>query len=138
MIRSIPFNAVQRAVYELLSRGQDVPVYSSIVTGREAFPYIYLGEFDGVPANENKTLIHHVIGQTIHVWSTSKGKEEVNSIMNDVAYLLTKYRLLMQKYSQVAEANITNYQVVGERYENGLSAYHGIIVAKFIIEQIDD
>ena len=136
MIRNIPFNAVQKAIYELLSKGQNVPVYSSITTGREAFPYIYLGAFEGQPVNENKTLVQHVISQTLDVWSTSKGKAEVNAIMDDAAYLLTKYNLQVEGYRQVGTADITNYQVIGERYENGISAYHGVLIARYIIEQI--
>jgi hypothetical protein len=138
MIRNIPFNEIQKALYELLSQGQTVPVYSNIITGTEKFPYIYLGAFEGVPANENKTLVQHTITQTIHVWSTSDGKKEVNSILDEVAYLLTKYRLRLTAYKQIGEADIVQYQVVGERYEDGNNAYQGIIVVKYIVEQINE
>lgn len=41
MALKIPFNAVQKALYELLSKGQTVPVTEHIPTGQEEFPYIY-------------------------------------------------------------------------------------------------
>lgn len=138
MIRNIPFTAVQTGIYQLLSRGQSVPVYSSIITGNESFPYIYLGAFEGAPANDNKTLVQHTITQTIHVWSVKDGKKEVNSIMDDAAYILTKYRLPLGGYRQVGDANLVQYQVVGERYENGKNAYQGILLVSYTIEQINE
>lgn len=138
MIRNIPFTAVQRALYELLSQGQSTPVYDSIITGKEKFPYIYLGAFEGVPANENKTVAQHTITQTIHIWSIKDGKKEVNSILDDIAYLLTKYTLPLKTYRQIGDAHIVQYQVVGERYENGANAYQGILLVSYTIEQIND
>ena len=138
MIRNIPFTAVQRALYELLSQGQSTPVYDSIITGKEKLPYIYLGAFEGVPANENKTVAQHTITQTIHVWSIKDGKKEVNSILDDIAYLLTKYTLPLKTYRQIGDAHIVQYQVVGERYESGANAYQGILLVSYTIEQIND
>ncbi|WP_370850201.1 DUF3168 domain-containing protein [Megasphaera sp.] len=138
MIRSIPFTAVQRALYELLSQGQSIPVYDSIITGKEKFPYIYLGAFEGVPTNGNKTVAQHTITQTIHVWSVKDGKKEVNGILDDIAYLLTKYTLPLKTYRQIGDAHIVQYQVVGERYESGANAYQGILLVSYTIEQIND
>jgi hypothetical protein len=52
--------------------------------------------------------------------------------------LLTKYRLRLTAYKQIGEADIVQYQVVGERYEDGNNAYQGIIVVKYIVEQINE
>ena len=44
-IKTIPFNAVQKAFYKLLSEGQTAPVYDRIPAGDEEMPYIWLGEW---------------------------------------------------------------------------------------------
>ena len=51
MALKIPFNAVQKALYELLSKGQTVPVTEHIPTGQEEFPYIWIGASNDVPEN---------------------------------------------------------------------------------------
>lgn len=101
MISRIPFNEVQQGLYQLLSRGQTVPVYDSIPDGSEKMPYIWLGEFHGAPAEGNKTVVMHQVSQQLHVWSDQKGKLEVNGIMNDIVTLLTKYQLSLDGFRQV-------------------------------------
>jgi hypothetical protein len=135
MIRHIPFNAVQTALYKLLSQGQDIPVVSGVTLNTTNFPYIYMGEFSGTPINENKTEAQHSISQTLHIWSENKGKKEVNSIMDDVCYLATKYQLPIEGYRQLGDVNVEHYQVIGERYEDSPPAYHGILILNYFIEQ---
>ena len=67
MISRIPFNEVQQGLYQLLSRGQTVPVYDSIPDGSEEMPYIWLGEFHGAPAEGNKTVVMHQVSQQLHI-----------------------------------------------------------------------
>lgn len=135
MISRIPFNEVQQGLYQLLSRGQTVPVYDSIPDGSEAMPYIWLGEFHGAPAEGNKTVVMHQVSQQLHIWSDQKGKLEVNGIMNDIVTLLTKYQLSLDGFRQVGGATVSLYQTTGELYENGDKAYHGVIQVDYLIEQ---
>lgn len=135
MIKRVPFNAVQKALYALLSKGQTVPVYDKIPTGSEKMPYIWLGEFHGTPAVQNKTSVQHLISQELDIWSDGKGKKEVNSIMDDVVALVTSYQLAMDGYRQLT-VDVTLYQTMGERYENGSSAYHGVLMLEYLIEQL--
>lgn len=136
MISRIPFNEVQKALYQLLHTGQTVPIYDRIPDGTEAMPYIWLGEFHGTPAEENKTVVIHKISQQLHIWSEQKGRKEVNSIMDDAVTLLTKYQLTLTGFRQVGTATITLYQTSGELYENGDKAYHGVIEVEYLIEQL--
>nr|DAX11286.1 MAG TPA: hypothetical protein [Bacteriophage sp.] len=137
MISRIPFNEIQKGLYQLLHKGQTIPVYDSIPDGTEIMPYIWLGEFHGTPAEENKTVVMHQVSQQLHIWSAQKGKKEVNSIMNDVVTLLTKYQLSMDGFRQVGTATISLYQTTGELYENGDKAYHGVIQDDYLVEQLN-
>lgn len=137
MISRIPFNEVQKALYQLLSDGQTVRVYDRIPDGTEPMPYIWLGEFHGTPAEENKTVVLHAVSQQLHIWSAQRGKLEVNSIMDDVVTLLTKYQLAMTGFQQVGTAKISLYQTMGEIYENGDKAYHGVIEVEYLVEQLN-
>lgn len=137
MISRIPFNEIQKGLYQLLHKGQTIPVYDSIPDGTETMPYIWLGEFHGAPAEENKTVVMHQVSQQLHIWGAQKGKKEVNSIMNDVVTLLTKYQLSMDDFRQVGTAIISLYQTTGELYENGDKAYHGVIQVDYLVEQLN-
>ena len=137
MISRIPFNEVQQGLYQLLSRGQTVPVYDSIPDGSEEMPYIWLGEFHGAPAEGNKTVVMHQVSQQLHIWSDQKGKLEVNGIMNDIVTLLTKYQLSLDGFRQVGGVTVSLYQTTGELYENGDKAYHGVIQVEYLVEQTE-
>lgn len=137
LINRIPFNAVQKGIYQLVSQGQSVPVYDSLPTGTETMPYIWLGEFHGTPVDRNKTHTMHAISQQLDVWSAQQGKKEINGIMDDIAYLVSRYELGLDGYRQVGAANIPLYQAVCETYADQTSAYHGIVMLEYLIEQID-
>lgn len=137
MISRIPFNEIQKGMYQLLKKGQSIPVYDAIPTGGEEMPYIWLGEFHGTPAEQNKTLVIHRVSQQLHIWSSQKGKFEVNSIMNDVVTLLTKYQLELSGFRQIGTVTISLYQTTGELYEDGTTAYHGVLEADYLVEQLN-
>lgn len=135
MVSRIPFDVVQQSLYKLLAQGQSIPVYDSIPTGVEAMPYIVLGEFHGTPVDENKTTVYHAVSQQLHVWSRQKGKQEVNGILDDVIFLLTRYALTLSGYTQVGGAVVSLYQVVPELYADKTGAYHGILVVEWVLQQ---
>ena len=135
MISHIPFNALQAAVYTLLHDGQTIPVYDAVPSGTDSMPYIVLGEFHGTPVVENKTTMYHAVNQQIHVWSKQHGKKEINSIMDDIVFLLTSYKLDLQGYAQVSEATISLYQAWQELYEDKTRAYHGMLQVELIVQQ---
>ncbi len=133
----IPFNEVQKALYEVLSKGQNTcEVYDSIAVEDLPLPYIWLGAFHGNPTFHNKNHAIHMISQQIDIWSDGKGKKEVNTILDEVSTLLTNYALPLNNYRQL-DVNIASYQAIGERYEDKTSAYHGILVVEYTIEEID-
>lgn len=136
MIQHIPFNAVQSALYQLLSKGQTVPVYDKIPTGEESYPYIWLGEFHDANIDDNKTGTMHNVSQQLDIWSNAGGKKEINSILDDVTTLVTKYQLSLKEYKQIGTAHIALCQALGERYEDKTSAYHGILIIEYTLEQL--
>ncbi len=135
MISRIPFNAVQQNVYQLLSTGQTIPTYDSVPTGPEHMPYIVLGEFHGSPVNENKTTVYHTVSQQIHVWTRGRAKKEVNEILDDMVYLLTKYSLPLTGYTQIGTAVIAQYMAYQELYADNNSAYHGVLTVEWVLQQ---
>lgn len=133
--RRIPFNAVQKAIYELLATGQTIPVYDRIPTGQEPMPYVWLGEFHGAPIDDNKSSSLHRISQRIDIWSGEQGKREVNGILDDVSYLLTTYRLELDGYRQLGAADIVEYRATAERYADNTGAYHGVLSVEYTLEE---
>lgn len=143
MAARVPFNAFQTALYQLmknahisLANGTEIPIYDKVPKGTEAMPYIWLGELHGEPTDQNKTSYIHLVSQQLHIWSNAGGKKEINGIIDDVVFLLTKYLLNITGYVQVGEAKVSEYEVLGELYENGESAYHGILIMEYQLEQI--
>ena len=130
----IPLNAFQRALYTLLSKGQTVPVYDRIPSEQVTMPYIWLGMMQDVPTDENKTFYTHYVTQYIHVYSSKQGKKEIDNIMNDIIYLLSSYELPMEG-NRLIDTELQTVTANGEEYQEGKTAYHGIIVYKFKIQQ---
>lgn len=130
----IPLNDFQKALYQLLSQGQSVPVYDRIPNEQISLPYIWLGMMQDVPTDENKTFYTHFVTQYIHVFSDSQGKKEMDDIMNDIIYLISSYNLPMENNTLI-DSELTTVTANGEEYAEGHTGYHGIIVYKFKIEQ---
>ena len=137
MISRIPFNQVQQNVYTLLSTGQTIPVYDSVPIESETdvMPYIVLGEFHGSPVDENKTTVYHAVSQQIHLWTRGRAKKEVNEILDDMVYLLTKYSLPLTGYTQIGTAVIAQYMAYQELDADNNSAYHGVLTVEWVLQQ---
>ena len=132
----IPLNEFQKSLYQLLSKGQSVPVYDRIPDEQIKLPYIWLGMMQDIPIDENKTFFTHSITQYIHVFSNSQGKKEMSDIMNDIIYLISTYDLPME-HNHLIESELSTVTANGEEYQEGMTGYHGIIVYKFKIQQED-
>lgn len=86
-MKRIPLNSISKAVYQLLTNHQTVPVYDD-VPQEAATPYITMGTFT-CKANEikNNDLVDATLN--MEIWSQYQGKKEVNSIADDIITLLS-------------------------------------------------
>lgn len=140
MTRRIPFNVIQSALYQLLSNGQnDAPVYDGIMDNQKSMPCIWLTEFNCATADtEGKLRPVHRVTQQLDVWSEEEGKKEINGILDNLSTLITSYQLDLNGFTQIGSANITYCRAIGERYADRSTAYHGILIAEWNIEQVDN
>lgn len=130
----IPLNEFQTAVYQLLAKGQSVKIYDRVPNENVQLPYIWLGMMQDTPSESSKDVYTHEITQYFHIFSEQSGKKEMNGIMDDIIYLLSKYELSMPDYA-VIDSAIQTVTANGEQYQNGATTYHGIIVYKFTIQE---
>lgn len=130
----LPMNAVQRAIYDLLCKGETVPTYDFIPKGVEPMPYIWLGSQMVEPTDLNKSIDYTIMNQEIHVWSDKRGKKECNDIMNEVTYLMTRYPLNVEGY-HVMNVLFKSADISGDLYEDGKTAYHGVLTFTIELEQ---
>ena len=84
MALKIPFNAVQKALYELLLKGQTVPVTEHIPTGQEEFPYKEIGNWQ-----ESENMLKHELKRYAKTRNSERLMEqEVSTTVTDINTLL--------------------------------------------------
>ena len=129
MIRRVPFMALQKAIYSLLDKGQTTPVYDD-VPENAVLPYITLGEFTcKLDADKTNTIWNASISN--HGWSDYAGKKEINTILDDVATVLS---------SISPDLSESNFGVIDsdidflEAFPEESTGYHGVITVRFKIQ----
>lgn len=131
MLNRIPLIALQKALYTTLTTYQTTPVYDD-VPADAVLPYISLGAFTCKPNGAKRTQISDVSIQ-IHIWSSYKGKAEVNSIANDViAVLSSVYLDLAADNFETLNQDVDFF----EAFEADQDGYHGVITLIVKIQNV--
>lgn len=129
----IPMVAFQTALYKELSEGQDTaPVYDMVPVNAK-MPFITLGTMTCKP-NGAKTADISDVTQTIDIWSTYRGKKEVNEIANDLITVLSRAAF---------DLSASHYKVIGQPYVDMFEAfpeeeggYHGVLIVAAKIQNV--
>ncbi len=123
IIRRIPMNSLQKAVYSILSTKQTTPVYDDVPQQAE-LPYVTFGAFTCKQVGSKTTDISDISLQ-LHIWSVYSGKAEVNGIADDLAAVLTAWPLdLSAAGFSVMEKDIDFFEAFPE--ETG-SGFRGVL-----------
>lgn len=133
-MKRIPLTSVQKAIYTRLKECQTTPIYDGIPDNKnlvEMMPFIEFGAFT-CAMNEQDTKDLDITRCTIQldIWSAKKGKKEVQTIANDLIYLLEYSTLELEDNFKVIEQGVTFFEVFTEDY-NG---YHGVITLELSIK----
>ena len=83
----VPILAVQKGLVSLLKAGQSTKIYDDVVP-KAKLPYISIGAINAKPNGSKDSAIYDV-SVHLHLWSDYQGKFEINSMMNDVATVLS-------------------------------------------------
>ena len=123
IIKTIPTVSLQKAVFKLLSKGQDKKVYGQVPEGA-AFPYITIDSITAKPLDtKNSTQWNCSI--TVNVWGTEEGKQAVYEAVSDITYLISKYgveKVVVDGFA-VLDAQIDMIETFPEQ----TTGYHGLV-----------
>lgn len=123
IIKTIPTVSLQRAVFKLLSKGQDKKVYGQVPEGA-AFPYITIESITAKPLDtKNSTQWNCSI--TVNVWGTDEGKKDVYETVSDITYLISKYGV--EKVTVDGFAVLDAQIDMIETFPEQTTGYHGLI-----------
>lgn len=126
-MKRIPMDALQRAVYEFLTKHQTTPIYDDVPTGAE-LPFVLFGDFEAVPGGA-KAFDAAEVTLALEIYSDQQGRREVNEIADDLCTLF--------EYSFVEIAD--DFEVEAQRvesfaaYPEETGGYHGTLTIKFLI-----
>ena len=123
IIKTIPTVSLQKAVFKLLSKGQDKKVYGQVPEGA-AFPYITINSITAKPLDtKNSTQWNCSI--TVDVWGTDEGKKDVYETVSDITYLISKYGV--EKVTVDGFAVLDAQIDMIETFPEQTTGYHGLI-----------
>lgn len=92
--KRLPLQALQKAVRDILADCQTTPIYEHV--GEAArLPLIAFGEIN-LSGDDAKGIALYMVEMELEIYSGANSRSEVNSILDDVATVLTVARLNMQ------------------------------------------
>lgn len=130
-MRRIPLNALQKALIIYLKENETVPVYDYVPETAKP-PFITLGAFNCKEAGTKYEDIVEVTLQ-LNIWSTYKGKFEINSIANRVIVLLQTKQIDLSADDFVAISQQVDFF---EAYPEEETGYNGVISLVMIIQNL--
>lgn len=131
MTNRIPMNALQKALFLLLTQYQTTPVYDDVPPDA-ALPYISFGNLTCKP-NGTKDVDKSDVTQQLDIWSEYAGKKEVNGIAEGVIAVLANHPLdLSADQFVVTGGSIDFFEAFPE--EDG--GFHGVLTIAVKIQNI--
>ena len=130
-MKRIPLNSLQKALISYLTANEVVPVYDYVPeTARP--PFMTIGAFNCKEAGTKYEDMVEVTVQ-INIWSTYKGKFEINSIANRVIVLLqTKQIDLIEDEFLAIRQQVDFF----EAYPEEETGYNGVISLVMLIQNL--
>ena len=130
-MKRIPLNALQKALISYLTANEVVPVYDYVPeTARP--PFMTIGAFNCKEAGTKYEDMVEVTVQ-INIWSTYKGKFEINSIANRVIVLLQTKQIDLIEDEVLAIRQQVDFF---EAYPEEETGYNGVISLVMLIQNL--
>lgn len=130
-MKRIPLNALQKALLTCISTNENVPIYDYVPDTAKP-PFMTIGAFT---CKEAGTKYEDMVEVTVqlNIWSTYKGKFEINSIANRVIVLLQTKQIDL---SADAFAAICQQVDFFEAYPEEETGYNGVISLVILIQNL--
>lgn len=83
----IPLNALQKALYSVLTTNSQTPIYDDVPKD-VSYPFVTFGLFTSKPGGGKVTDLSSVT-ITLNIWSEYSGKSEVNAIAEELIEIIS-------------------------------------------------
>lgn len=130
-MKRIPLNALQKALLTYISTNEKVPVYDYVPETAKP-PFMTLGAFNCKEAGTKYEDIVEVTVQ-LNIWSTYKGKFEINSIANRVISLLQTKQIDLSEDEFTAIRQQVDFF---EAYPEEETGYNGVISLVILVQNM--
>lgn len=139
MINTVPITALQMAVYQMLTKcisgypilDDSTPFEDGKLLGDKL---CIIGPITAVPQTTKKDTVMWDTTITIDLYSSYRGKKEVNEMINDVACVLTCADLNLDNYHFLNGA-VEMVEVRAEDWNDDAIWQHGSVRINFKVEQ---
>lgn len=130
-MRRIPLNALQKALISFLTVNEKVPVYDYVPETAKP-PFMTIGAFTCKEAGTKYEDMVEVNVQ-LNIWSTYKGKFEINSIANRIIVLLQTKQIDLSGEEFLAVRQQVDFF---EAYPEDETGYNGVISLAMLIQNL--
>ncbi|MEG1754119.1 MAG: DUF3168 domain-containing protein [Christensenella sp.] len=130
MIKRIPNNALQKALIALFKAKLSVPAYD-FVTSTAKMPYVSLGAFTCRDISTKTEDISHITLQ-INIFSSYRGKYEINAIAEQIISILTSEQINLDEDFYTTMQAINMY----EAFPEDENSYSGVVSFECEIQNI--
>lgn len=128
----IPMDALQTAMYNILTANQSTPVYDNVPRSAAA-DYITFGSYTW-KTNGSKAIAIGDATLNVHIYSSKKGKKIVNQIANEVASIVSAVELdLSAAGFRVMSQGVDMIEAFPDDESDG---YHGVITVAAKIQDM--
>jgi len=134
MIKHTPFQAVYKAVYDILSTKQSTVVYSAIPTNAD-YPCITMGNSFSFLYNGAKNVDIADVTLYIDIWSADTSAKEIQEICDEVRAVLTSWQLEFDPADYCAMDQDIPEGIIQQEYDEPW-VYHALLTFKAKIQYI--
>lgn len=130
-MRRLPNNIVHKALIAFLRKECTCPVYDFVPEG-VVLPFVTLGNINAEDKSTKSDDIIHMTVQ-IHIWSTYRGRYEINSLAEKIINALSSKQLDLSEEDFYSNAQGVDFY---ESYPEEDSGYNGVITFELLVQNM--
>lgn len=128
-MKRLPNNAVHKALIRFLKRYKEFKVYD-YVPENVSLPFVTLGNINSEnKSTKDKDIVHMSV--QIHIWSTYKGRYEINAIAEKIINDLVSIQLDLSEEDFYSNAQGVEFY---ESYPEEDNGYNGVINFELLVQ----
>lgn len=130
-MKRLPNNIVHKALIAFLKKQSACPIYDFVPEGAK-LPFVTLGNITAEDKSTKSDDIVHMTVQ-IHIWSTYRGRYEINSLAEKIINALTSTQLDLSEEDFYSNAQGVDFY---ESYPEEDSGYNGVITFDLLVQNM--